>query len=209
MSKEASEWVSLKDAAAILGVHPTTVRNWADRGDLPSRRTPGGHRRFKRSDLQRWLATHQAAPPPAEAQVIIHTALGRARMMISEGNMSQLSWYESFDEGGKVQMRTIGRRLLELLQTYLAHLQEDEVTLEAVRQMGMDYAQTLIERGLTLTEALEGFMFFSDFLLEAVLNVFELGGMRPASESIILLRRIRAFTNAMLFSMAGIYETQS
>ena len=40
------EWVSLRQAAELLGVHPATVRSWADKGELPSRRTPGGHRRF-------------------------------------------------------------------------------------------------------------------------------------------------------------------
>lgn len=43
---DSSEWVSLRQAADMLGVHPATVRNWADKGDIMSRRTPGGHRRF-------------------------------------------------------------------------------------------------------------------------------------------------------------------
>ncbi|HLA43587.1 MAG TPA: helix-turn-helix domain-containing protein, partial [Aggregatilineales bacterium] len=53
-----SEWISLGEAAKLLGVHPTTVRNWADQGELPFRRTPGRHRRFHRAALQD-LATNQ------------------------------------------------------------------------------------------------------------------------------------------------------
>ena len=45
-SNEGSEWVSLRRAADIPGVHPATVRNWADSGKLPFRRTAGKHRRF-------------------------------------------------------------------------------------------------------------------------------------------------------------------
>ncbi len=44
------EWLSLSEAAELLGMHPATVRLWADRNELPSRRTNGGHRRFRRSD---------------------------------------------------------------------------------------------------------------------------------------------------------------
>ena len=57
MADSTSEWVSLRQAADLLGVHPATVRNWADKGDLPSRRTPGGHRRFRKADLMQYAAT--------------------------------------------------------------------------------------------------------------------------------------------------------
>src|SRR5574341_214034 len=67
-----SEWVSLGEAAAILGIHPTTVRHWADSGDLPSQRTPGGHRRFRRYDLEQWANLRHNADrdlAPAEVQL--------------------------------------------------------------------------------------------------------------------------------------------
>lgn len=44
--------VSLKEAAAFFNVHPATLRRWTQRGILPDRRTPGGHRIFLESDLQ-------------------------------------------------------------------------------------------------------------------------------------------------------------
>ena len=34
-----------------LGVHPDTVRRWADEGKLPFWRTPGGQMRFRREDV--------------------------------------------------------------------------------------------------------------------------------------------------------------
>ena len=58
---EPSEWVSLGEAAQIIGVHPATIRNWAEQGELPFRRTPGGHRRFRRADLQQSLNRPRAA----------------------------------------------------------------------------------------------------------------------------------------------------
>jgi excisionase family DNA binding protein len=43
-------------AAATLGVHPNTIRNWADSSILPSYRIgPRRDRRFKRDDLDRFL----------------------------------------------------------------------------------------------------------------------------------------------------------
>ena len=46
------EWLSLRQVADMLGMHPATVRLWADRNELPSRRTNGGHRRFRRTDIE-------------------------------------------------------------------------------------------------------------------------------------------------------------
>jgi excisionase family DNA binding protein len=46
------EWFSLSQAAKQLGVHPSTVRAWADHGYIPSQRTQGGHRRFRRYDIE-------------------------------------------------------------------------------------------------------------------------------------------------------------
>ncbi len=41
---------SVNKAADILGLHPNTVRRWADEGIIPSVRTKGGHRRVDISE---------------------------------------------------------------------------------------------------------------------------------------------------------------
>ena len=51
-----NQWLTLKEASEFLGVHFTTLRGWADRGEIPVFRTPGGHRRFGHNDLRRFLA---------------------------------------------------------------------------------------------------------------------------------------------------------
>lgn len=43
------------DVARIFKVHPTTVAGWAEGGLLPSFRTPGGHRRFWRKDVEAFI----------------------------------------------------------------------------------------------------------------------------------------------------------
>ena len=46
------EVLRLSEAAALLGVHPDTLRRWADAGQVPCTRTPGGERRFTRTDIE-------------------------------------------------------------------------------------------------------------------------------------------------------------
>lgn len=43
--------LSLEDAARLLGVHPGTVRRWANKGVLPHQRTVGQQRRFHLTDV--------------------------------------------------------------------------------------------------------------------------------------------------------------
>lgn len=49
------------EAAALAAVAPSTIKRWADQGVLPSVRTAGGHRRFDRNALERYLRA-QANP---------------------------------------------------------------------------------------------------------------------------------------------------
>ena len=49
---DKSQWLSLRDACRQLDVSNTTLRQWADNGFLRVYRTPGGHRRFLRSDVE-------------------------------------------------------------------------------------------------------------------------------------------------------------
>lgn len=202
MSESTSEWVSLRQAADLLGVHPATVRNWADKGDLPSRRTPGGHRRFRKSDLLNYAAT-QGELQPLEVQVIIQNALGQTRMQISALNNE--AWYKGMSESTRQQLRERGREVLEALREYLAHGAADAKLSPAVR-IGKEYAQVLEADGLPLPQAVRGFLYFSDFVINAVLTWSEITPPRSPSEWANLLRQLNTFTNTMLLSVIEYYQ---
>ncbi len=50
-----NDWLTLGQAAKYLGVAQSTIRKWSDLGRLPAFYTPGGHRRYRRSDLETFL----------------------------------------------------------------------------------------------------------------------------------------------------------
>ena len=50
-----SDWLTLGQAAKYLGVAQSTIRKWSDLGRVPAFYTPGGHRRYRRSDLDSFL----------------------------------------------------------------------------------------------------------------------------------------------------------
>jgi excisionase family DNA binding protein len=56
------DWLTLGQAAKFLGVAQSTIRKWSDQGRVPAFYTPGGHRRYRRGDLEAFL--ERSGPGP-------------------------------------------------------------------------------------------------------------------------------------------------
>jgi excisionase family DNA binding protein len=58
MASTPEDLLSAGEVAFLVHVNPRTVARWADEGDLPvAEVTEGGHRRFRRSDVDTFLFT--------------------------------------------------------------------------------------------------------------------------------------------------------
>jgi excisionase family DNA binding protein len=66
-----SEWLTLGQAAKFLGVAQSTIRKWSDQGRVPAFYTPGGHRRYRRNDLETFLARSGPGPRGGGALVLV------------------------------------------------------------------------------------------------------------------------------------------
>jgi diguanylate cyclase (GGDEF)-like protein/excisionase family DNA binding protein len=86
-------WLRLGDAAAELGVSLNTLRRWSDAGRLKCYRSPGGHRRYRRADIEALLraettpAGHDpGAPQPAGVPAVdLRTSLLTLAGVAAEG----------------------------------------------------------------------------------------------------------------------------
>lgn len=54
-AKKVSDWLTTGEAAEIALVSVDTLKRWEKAGRISSLRTPTGHRRFKRKDVERLL----------------------------------------------------------------------------------------------------------------------------------------------------------
>jgi diguanylate cyclase (GGDEF)-like protein/excisionase family DNA binding protein len=75
------ELVGLSAAAAALGVSTSTVRRLADQGVLRGTRTEGGHRRFRRAEVQR-LARERGRTPLLRRWVLPTAQLENVAMVV-------------------------------------------------------------------------------------------------------------------------------
>lgn len=68
MAHSPDDFLTVNEAAQILRVSATTVRNWAADGRLEEHRTAGGHRRFRASEVEK-LA--RSVAPNAKPTVLV------------------------------------------------------------------------------------------------------------------------------------------
>jgi excisionase family DNA binding protein len=164
---EKSQWLSLRDACRLLDVSNTTLRQWADNGYLRVYRTPGGHRRFLRDDVDSFANAPERAQEQGRGDAIEGSALRKIRRSLSRNDVLQQPWYQSVEEEGKVRMRLFGRRLLSLLLQEAGPRRRRQELLEEARLLGREYGTEMSERGVTLKDTIEAFVFFRTMVLDS------------------------------------------
>lgn len=66
-----TEYLTSTDAAKLIGIHPNTLRGYADQNLIEHMRLPGGHRRFLQSDVEAFINRLQdrTITEPSEEQI--------------------------------------------------------------------------------------------------------------------------------------------
>jgi len=201
-------WLTLSEAAKLLDVHPTTIRRWANNGDIPVLVTPGGHRRFSTIDMARFARERSAMRHVNGLTGLWATkALANARHEVVAHR--QDSWLTHFeDQENRNRNRVLGQRLLGLTLRYLSSESSEESSakiLDEARTIGRQYALFAREQGLPLRVTLEASMFFRDSLIETALEMPEAANIRPEA-NVRLLRRINNLLNAVHLAVADVYQ---
>jgi len=196
-------WLSLSGAAGMLGVHPSTVRLWSDKGIFPVHRTSGGHRRYLRSEVELWMKTssEKHIMEPANA---MQSAIGQMRMQIAEGRLEAETWYQKLDENARVQYRLGGMTLVRGLMNYLSSEEVD--ALSEAYAIGYDYASRARRYGLSSVDATRAFLFFRNTLLEALVNTYEEARVPPGLAWGKMLNKIHTFTDQILVDLLQTYQ---
>ena len=142
---------------------PNTLRRWADRGQIPSFVTPGGHRRFPLSAIMSFVPSHRTQRPALAAigasseQMLRAYRRARPTARAHEG----AGWLESLSDVDRVRFRERGMQLVGNLLSYLDAGRDREATsLAAAEAHAHDYGSEAARVGASLSETVEGFLRF-------------------------------------------------
>ena len=161
------DWLSLREARSLLDVSDTTLRQWADDGHLRVYRTPGGHRRFLREDVESLTRAPRPTQESEGRDSREAPALRRIRRRLTQDRVTQQPWFQAVEPEGHDRMRLFGRRLLSLLMQQPGPRRQRLELLAEARVLGQEYGTEMLERNVSLTDTVEAFVFFRTMVLDS------------------------------------------
>lgn len=197
------QWLALKEASDFLGVHFTTLRTWADHGDIPVFRTPGGHRRFSLGDLRRFLA-ERSQISTADEHGIVSVAVIRAREELERQLPVDQRWRYPLQGDAEQARRQRGRQLFALAVSFVLKPTQSERLLEQGRELGREYGWEAARSGIGLAETGKAVQFFRSQLVETVRS--QESAALPDADDLRVQRLIDLFLDEVLYAVLDGYE---
>ncbi len=198
--------LKLSEAAQILGVHPRTLRNWSDRGHIPYLQTPGGHRRFRKNDLQNFVRKiehggNQNRGLMKAARTAVKQAIERPKENSSYHLPPAL---EKLTDSQRGEMKSIGRKLVGLVMQYV---QEGTPNiLKQGKEEGKSYGHLISKANLSVAESVATFHFFRDPIMKVALKSTQRDDSNYLSQS-QAYERLHRFFSAVELGIITTLET--
>lgn len=199
----APQWLALKEASDFLGVHFTTLRTWADNGDIPVFRTPGGHRRFSLDDLRRFLA-QRSQLATADEHGIVSVAVVRTREELERQLPIDQRWRYPLHGDAEQARRQRGRQLFALAVSFVLKPAQSERLLEQGRELGREYGWEAARSGIGLADTGKAVQFFRSQLVETVRH--QESAALPDADDLRVQRLIDLFLDEVLYAVLDGYE---
>jgi excisionase family DNA binding protein len=156
------DWVGLSEASRVLGVSPATLRRWSDAGRLRVFTTPGGHRRFSRSALERLLPADRSRRPSIGGAGLSPSRIARSYRRASREAAPELPWVLTLTDEQRLLFRERGHVLAASLLQYLDATQPQTAAhhLGEASSAAAEYGTVAATLGLSLSQTVEGFLRF-------------------------------------------------
>ncbi len=203
---QAQEWLSLGRASKLLGVSHSTVRRWADAGEVRSYRTSGGHRRILAEDVRQFMTQNSQAAGTSDTDRISELAVGRVKRRLSRRRQShEMDVFAGLEKATRERLRFIGRQLVDLFARFVSSRTRPERFIDDARSIGGEYGRTLVAASVTLTDAVTTFNALRRSLEETAAQLASEAQL-GADEAVEAMESILGLADTVLEGMAQVYE---
>ncbi len=168
MHQESS--ISISEASQILGVSEAALRQWTDEGKIKAFITPGGHRRFSKADLKKFMSSHARVlgikdlVTELEDTARLHREIGRTYL-------NTTSWYDNISKASQEHLAHLGRHFLSLIIKYVTEPSKRDETIKLAYDSGHNLGETLAKLGLPLTDSVEAFILHRKPIMNATTHL--------------------------------------
>ena len=199
------DWVGLSEASQVLGVSPATLRRWSDAGRVRVFTTPGGHRRFSRTALERLLPTDRARRPAIGGSGLDSSRISRTYRKASRDVSPELPWVLTLTDEQRILFRERGHLLAASLLQYLDATQPETAQhhLKAASVSAREYGGLAASLGLSLSQTVEGFLRFRAPFHQELAVAARRNGFDAAETTDLLVTAERAMDQLLLATMTG------
>jgi len=164
--------VSISEASRMLGVSEATLRQWTDEGKVKAFITPGGHRRYDKTELRSFIGKeHRIHGIKDLVSSIANTP--PLHRQLAHIHFSTATWYQKLDMQTQKRLADSGRELLQLVTKYLIEPTKRKETEEKVKNIGREFGNEAAKMGLSITEAIEAFMLHRNPVTNAVTDLMK------------------------------------
>lgn len=189
----------------MLGVSPATLRRWSDAGRFRVYTTPGGHRRFSRSALERLLPADRSRRPSIGGAGLSPGRLARTYRRASRDAAPDLPWILALTDKQRLLFRERGHVLAASLLQYLDARQPEAAAQHLAEASGAaaengTLAATL---GLSLSQTVEGFLRFRAPFHHELAAAARRRGFDTPETTEVLQAAERAMDKLLLATMTG------
>jgi len=197
--------VGLSEASRVLGVSPATLRRWSDAGRLRVFTTPGGHRRFSRSALERLLPADRSRRPSIGGGGLSPSRIARTYRRASRAAAPELPWVLTLSDEQRLLFRERGHVLAASLLQFLDATQPDAAAhhLEEASRSAAEYGTVAATLGLSLSQTVEGFLRFRAPFHHELAVAARRRGFDTAETTDLLETAERAMDKLLVATMTG------
>lgn len=198
----SEEWLTLREACALIGVSPATLRRWSDSGDIRTFTTPGGHRRFARSAIVGLLPAVPRHRPTLASLGESPEHMIRACRHNLTGRGKAIPWISELGDSEIEDFRAVGRRIVtSLLGSLDAESPEQRKTaIEDAARSAAEHGRLAGRCGAGMSQTVEAFLHYRLPFLHELAALARRRGL-STTEATDLLETATRTTDLLLSSL--------
>ena len=164
--------LSISEASQLLGVSEGALRQWTDEGKIKAFITPGGHRRYDRAELKKFVSSQPRMLGVKDLAIELEET-ARQHREIARASLESTAWYNKLKGESQAHLADLGRQMLNLIIKYITEPSHREETIQLIRNVGHEHGEMLAKLGLLLTDAVETFILHRNPMMNAVTHLMK------------------------------------
>jgi excisionase family DNA binding protein len=158
--------LTISEAAQVLGVSEAALRLWTDEGKIKAFVTPGGHRRYSRTELKKFASKETRMLGVKDVVTQMEETFGQHRE-ISKTYFSTSPREGDLSRKYQQALAGSGHDLLQLIMQYISEPANRAATLQKIREVSARHGEISANLGLSLTDSVQAFLLHREPIIKS------------------------------------------